>query len=82
LRGGYEENREDHFALPTTVCQKALHCQEGGWGWMDGPTIRNLWDYTASKTQVMIGLGASVLADSWYKLCTNVKGLEEVINIL
>ena len=33
--------------------------------------------YTASKTKLMIGLGASSISDSWYSFAQNVKGLEE-----
>ena len=33
--------------------------------------------YTASKTQVMVGLGASSISDSWYSFAQNVKSLEE-----
>jgi oxygen-independent coproporphyrinogen-3 oxidase len=33
--------------------------------------------YTASKTQLMVGLGASSISDSWYGFAQNVKSLEE-----
>ena len=33
--------------------------------------------YTASKTQLMIGLGVSSISDSWYSFAQNVKSIEE-----
>ncbi len=33
--------------------------------------------YTASKTQVMIGLGISSISDSWYSFAQNEKKLED-----
>ena len=33
--------------------------------------------YTASKTQLMIGLGVSSISDSWYAFAQNVKSIEE-----
>ena len=33
--------------------------------------------YTASKTQVMIGLGVSAISDSWYSFAQNEKVLED-----
>jgi oxygen-independent coproporphyrinogen-3 oxidase len=33
--------------------------------------------YTASKTKLMIGLGASSISDSWYGFAQNVKSVEE-----
>jgi oxygen-independent coproporphyrinogen-3 oxidase len=33
--------------------------------------------YTASKTQLMVGLGASSISDSWYGFAQNVKRIEE-----
>ncbi|MDP5229846.1 MAG: oxygen-independent coproporphyrinogen III oxidase [Cellulophaga sp.] len=65
---GYEEIGMDHFALPTDSLSKALH---------SGSLHRNFMGYTASKTQVMVGLGASSISDSWYSFAQNVKSLEE-----
>jgi oxygen-independent coproporphyrinogen-3 oxidase len=65
---GYEEIGMDHFALPSDSLSKALH---------SGSLHRNFMGYTASKTQVMVGLGASSISDSWYSFTQNVKGLEE-----
>jgi oxygen-independent coproporphyrinogen-3 oxidase len=65
---GYHEIGMDHFALKTddlylSMQTKRLH--------------RNFMGYTASKTQLMIGLGPSSISDSWYSFAQNVKGLEE-----
>jgi oxygen-independent coproporphyrinogen-3 oxidase len=65
---GYEEIGMDHFALPSDSLSKALH---------SGSLHRNFMGYTASKTQVMVGLGASSISDSWYSFTQNVKGVEE-----
>jgi oxygen-independent coproporphyrinogen III oxidase len=68
LEAGYIEIGMDHFALKTdslhtALEQKTLH--------------RNFMGYTNAKTQVMIGLGASAISDSWYSFAQNVKGVEE-----
>ncbi len=65
---GYHEIGMDHFALATdglfqSMKNRKLH--------------RNFMGYTASKTQLMIGLGASSIGDSWYGFAQNVKSLEE-----
>lgn len=65
---GYTEIGMDHFALPSdglyeSMVTKKLH--------------RNFMGYTASKTQMMIGLGVSAISDSWYGFAQNVKTLEE-----
>ncbi|MCC7333183.1 MAG: oxygen-independent coproporphyrinogen III oxidase [Flavobacteriales bacterium] len=65
---GYVEIGMDHFALPTdsmykSMIQKTLH--------------RNFMGYTASKTQLMIGLGMSSISDSWYGFAQNAKTVEE-----
>lgn len=65
---GYEEIGMDHFALASDSLSKALH---------SGKLHRNFMGYTASKTQVMIGLGASSISDSWDSFAQNVKSLEE-----
>jgi oxygen-independent coproporphyrinogen-3 oxidase len=38
--------------------------------------------YTASKTQLMIGLGVSAISDSWYGFAQNVKSIEEYYHLL
>lgn len=67
LEAGYLEIGMDHFALPNdslsiALQQKTLH--------------RNFMGYTHSKTQVMIGLGASSISDSWFGFAQNEKGVE------
>ncbi|MAN59584.1 MAG: oxygen-independent coproporphyrinogen III oxidase [Flavobacteriaceae bacterium] len=64
LEAGYVEIGMDHFALPSdslyqAVERKSIH--------------RNFMGYTASKTQMMIGLGVSAIGDSWYGFGQNVK---------
>ena len=64
----YKEIGMDHFALKTDSLYKAtIH-----------KTIhRNFMGYTASKTQLMIGLGMSAISDSWYAFAQNVKTVKE-----
>ncbi len=65
---GYHEIGMDHFALKTDSLFKSLQTNR---------LHRNFMGYTASKTQLMIGLGPSSISDSWYSFAQNVKGLEE-----
>ncbi len=65
---GYHEIGMDHFALPSDGLFQSLEI---------GTLHRNFMGYTASKTQLMIGLGASSISDSWYSFAQNVKSLEE-----
>jgi oxygen-independent coproporphyrinogen-3 oxidase len=65
---GYHEIGMDHFALATDSLYTAME---------SGKLHRNFMGYTASKTQLMIGLGVSSIGDSWYSFAQNVKGLEE-----
>tara|TARA_B100000809_G_scaffold32497_1_gene28370 strand:- start:41324 stop:42688 length:1365 start_codon:yes stop_codon:yes gene_type:complete len=65
---GYIEVGMDHFALKTdalyaSVVAKKLH--------------RNFMGYSANKTQLMVGLGMSSIADSWYGFAQNVKTVKE-----
>lgn len=65
---GYIEIGMDHFALATdslfkATASKTLH--------------RNFMGYSASKTQLMVGLGMSAIADSWYAFAQNVKTVKE-----
>ncbi|MEW7289994.1 oxygen-independent coproporphyrinogen III oxidase [Aquimarina sp. 2304DJ70-9] len=65
---GYVEIGMDHFSLQndslyTSMQNQTLH--------------RNFMGYTASKTQMMIGLGVSAISDSWYGFAQNVKNIEE-----
>ncbi|MEZ4792475.1 MAG: oxygen-independent coproporphyrinogen III oxidase [Gelidibacter sp.] len=70
---GYHEIGMDHFALSTDSLYKSMH---------DGTLHRNFMGYTASKTQTMIGLGASAISDSWYGFSQNVKSIEEYHHLL
>lgn len=65
---GYCEIGMDHFALKSDSLFKSME---------SGKLHRNFMGYTASKTNLMIGLGASSISDSWYGFAQNVKSLEE-----
>lgn len=65
---GYHDIGMDHFALPTDTLYKAVE---------QGTLHRNFMGYTASKTRLMIGLGASSISDSWGAFAQNVKSIEE-----
>jgi len=65
---GYHEIGMDHFALESDSLFTAME---------SGKLHRNFMGYTASKTQLMIGLGVSSIGDSWYSFAQNVKSLEE-----
>ncbi|MDC1505373.1 oxygen-independent coproporphyrinogen III oxidase [Winogradskyella sp.] len=70
---GYIEIGMDHFALQTDALYKA----------MQNETLhRNFMGYTASKTQTMIGLGASSISDSWYGFAQNVKSIEAYYHLI
>src|SRR5690606_22230424 len=43
----------------------------------EGKLHRNFMGYSASKTQLMIGLGVSSISDSWYAFAQNEKALED-----
>ena len=64
---GYKEIGMDHFALETDALYKSM---------VSKTLHRNFMGYTASKTQVMIGLGVSSISDSWYGFSQNVKAIE------
>lgn len=73
LEAGYKEIGMDHFALEkdsmyVSMREKKLH--------------RNFMGYTASKTQLMVGLGVSSISDSWYAFAQNVKTIEEYYDLL
>src|SRR5690606_270317 len=58
----------DHFALTQDPMYQAFQ---------QGSLHRNFMGYTASKTQVMIGLGLSSISDSWYSFAQNEKKIED-----
>ena len=61
---GYVEIGMDHFALKTDNMYNAMEAKE---------LHRNFMGYTASNTQLMIGLGMSSISDSWYSFAQNAK---------
>ncbi|MEX5442262.1 oxygen-independent coproporphyrinogen III oxidase [Acinetobacter schindleri] len=73
LAHGYHEIGMDHFALESDSMYQAFK---------EGSLHRNFMGYTASKTQVMIGLGISSISDSWYSFAQNVKTIEEYYECL
>ncbi|RKE98141.1 oxygen-independent coproporphyrinogen III oxidase [Ichthyenterobacterium magnum] len=70
---GYLEIGMDHFALQTDALYKAVSNKK---------IHRNFMGYSASKTQVMVGLGVSSISDSWYGFSQNVKGIEEYYHLI
>lgn len=73
LAHGYHEIGMDHFALEKDAMYQSFQA---------GTLHRNFMGYTASKTQVMIGLGISSISDSWYSFVQNVKTIEEYYECL
>lgn len=68
FKNGYVEIGMDHFALPSDSLYKAI----------ENETLhRNFMGYTAGKTKLMIGLGASSISDSWYGFAQNEKKVED-----
>jgi oxygen-independent coproporphyrinogen-3 oxidase len=67
-KNGYHEIGMDHFALEND--SMFLSAQKG-------KLHRNFMGYTASKTQLMIGLGVSSISDSWYAFAQNEKSIED-----
>jgi len=72
-QNGYYEIGMDHFALITDSLYLAAQ---------NGQLHRNFMGYTSSKTQVMIGLGASSISDSWYSFAQNEKDIEVYYSLL
>ena len=67
-KNGYHEIGMDHFALK----KDSLFVSA-----IEGKLHRNFMGYTASKTQLMIGLGVSSISDSWYAFAQNEKTIED-----
>ena len=65
---GYVEIGMDHFALKTDSLYLATETKK---------LHRNFMGYTASKTQIMVGLGVSAISDSWYGFAQNEKKIED-----
>jgi oxygen-independent coproporphyrinogen-3 oxidase len=68
---GFKEIGMDHFALESDSMYNA---------YKNGKLHRNFMGYSASKTQLMIGLGVSSISDSWYSFAQNEKTLEDYYN--
>ena len=68
FKNGYVEIGMDHFALPTDSLLQAM---------VNKKLHRNFMGYTAGKTKLMIGLGASSISDSWYGFAQNIKKVED-----
>lgn len=66
-RLGYQEIGMDHFALPTDQLYRAARRSK---------LHRNFMGYTDRYTQLMVGLGASSISDSWTAFVQNEKGVE------
>ncbi|MBF02236.1 MAG: oxygen-independent coproporphyrinogen III oxidase [Flavobacterium sp.] len=67
LSRNYVEIGMDHFALKKDSMTTAFQ---------NGTLHRNFMGYTASKTEVMIGLGVSSISDSWNAFAQNEKTIE------
>lgn len=65
---GFYEIGMDHFALASDSMYEAYN---------NGKLHRNFMGYSASRTQLMIGLGVSSISDSWYSFAQNEKNLED-----
>jgi len=72
-QNGYHEIGMDHFALLSDSLYKATTNKE---------LHRNFMGYSASKTQLMIGLGVSSISDSWYSFAQNTKVIEDYYLLL
>lgn len=70
---GYEDIGMDHFALTSDSLYTSMKTNK---------LHRNFMGYTASKTQLMIGLGVSSISDSWYGFAQNVKSIEEYYHLI
>lgn len=67
-QSGYVEIGMDHFALPEDELALAFQNHE---------LHRNFMGYTTTKTNTMIGLGASSISDSWFGFSQNHKNLNQ-----
>ena len=70
---GYLEIGMDHFAVPEDSMTIAFQ---------QGNLHRNFMGYSASKTQLMVGLGVSAISDSWYGFGQNVKNFDDYYQML
>jgi oxygen-independent coproporphyrinogen III oxidase len=70
---GYVEIGMDHFALPSDNLYKAMENKS---------LHRNFMGYTPFRTELMIGLGASSISDSWGAFIQNEKKIEDYQEIV
>ncbi|MCM5664209.1 oxygen-independent coproporphyrinogen III oxidase [Galbibacter mesophilus] len=70
---GYVEIGMDHFALKEDSLHVAMENQK---------LHRNFMGYTTQKTNLMIGLGASSISDSWYAFAQNAKSIKEYTQLV
>ncbi|MGB0427694.1 MAG: oxygen-independent coproporphyrinogen III oxidase [Flavobacteriales bacterium] len=73
LESGYKEIGIDHFSKPEDALYQAFE---------EGRMHRNFMGYSDSKTEVMIGLGASSISDSWDAFAQNEKSIEAYYALL
>lgn len=73
LKNGYKEIGIDHFALPDDELYIA---------YASNNMHRNFMGYSDSKTEVMIGLGASSISDSWTAFAQNEKSVEAYYSLV
>ncbi|GAB4336479.1 MAG: oxygen-independent coproporphyrinogen III oxidase [Flammeovirgaceae bacterium] len=64
---GYKEIGMDHFSLTNDALYQAVN---------NKTLHRNFMGYTPSTTQLMIGLGASSIGDTWYSFAQNEKEVD------
>lgn len=65
---GYQDIGMDHFALKSDELYKAATQER---------LHRNFMGYTDTRTQLLIGLGASSISDSWWGYAQNEKKVED-----
>lgn len=68
LQVGYIEIGMDHFALPHEALAQAAQ---------NGTMHRNFMGYTTQETDILLGLGASSIADTGTAFMQNIKEIEE-----
>ena len=67
LEAGYQEIGMDHFALERDSMYQSMK---------ERKLHRNFMGYSASKTELMVGLGVSSISDSWTAFAQNEKTLD------
>ncbi|OZI07764.1 oxygen-independent coproporphyrinogen III oxidase [Siphonobacter sp. BAB-5385] len=66
-QAGYTEIGMDHFALPHDSLYQAMQ---------KGTLHRNFMGYTTTRSEVLVGLGASSISDCWTAFAQNLKDIE------